>query len=104
MSPQVDAWVMTLEPSSPSEIVGWEMGARTCLHVRPGSLTILECRFNKTTHHQQSKTPLAPTTYGPTSVGAGNSIDGGRPRARRLDLDREAQAEENEEEPKLLVL
>ena len=45
-----DAW-----PSTPSEIVGWEMGARTCLHVRPGSLTILECRFNKTTHHQQSK-------------------------------------------------
>ena len=37
------------------KIVGWEMGARTCLHVRPGSLTILECRFNKTTHHQQSK-------------------------------------------------
>ena len=30
-------------------------------------------------------TPLAPTTDGPTSVGAGNSIDGGRPRARRLD-------------------
>jgi len=26
---------------------------RTCLHVRPGSLTILECRFNKTTHHPQ---------------------------------------------------
>ena len=43
-------------------------------------------------------TPLAPTTDGLTSVGAGNSIDGGRPRARRLDLDREAQAEENEED------
>jgi hypothetical protein len=43
-----DAW-----PSTPSEIVGWEMGARTCLHVRPGRLTILECRFNKTTHHQE---------------------------------------------------
>jgi hypothetical protein len=43
-------------------------------------------------------TPLAPTTDGPTSVGAGNSIDGGRPRARRLDIDREAQAEENEED------
>ena len=43
-------------------------------------------------------TPLAPTTDGLTSVGAGNSIDGGRPRARRLDIDREAQAEENEED------
>ena len=51
--------------------------------------------------HQQPNTeatPLAPTTDGPTSVGAGNSIDGGRPRASRLDLDREAQAEENEED------
>jgi len=27
------------------------MGARTCLHVCPGRLTILGCRFNKTTHH-----------------------------------------------------
>jgi len=45
-----DAW-----PSTPSEIVGWEMGARTCLHVRPGRLTILECRFNKTRHHLQSQ-------------------------------------------------
>jgi hypothetical protein len=43
-----DAW-----PSTPSEIVGWEMGARTCLHVRPGRLIILECSFNKTTHHQE---------------------------------------------------
>jgi len=35
--------------------VGWEMGARTCLHVRPGRLTILECRFNKqrATHNQK---------------------------------------------------
>ena len=54
MSPQVAAWVMTRRPSTPSETVGWEMGARTCLHVRPGRLTILECRFNKqrTTHNQ----------------------------------------------------
>ena len=23
----------------------------SCLHIRPGRLTMLECRFNKTTHH-----------------------------------------------------
>ena len=39
--------------------------------------------------HRQCS-PLAPTTDGPTSVGAGNSIDGGRPCARRLDRNREA--------------
>jgi hypothetical protein len=49
-------------------------------------------------------TPLAPTTDGPPSVGAGNSIDGGGTCARRLDLDCEAQdaladqKEEDEEE------
>ena len=53
-----DAW-----PKPPSETVGWEMGARTCLHVRPGRLTILECRFNKTTHHQQSKKLNLVTAY-----------------------------------------
>ena len=37
------------------EIVGWEKGARTRLHVRPGRLTILECRFNKTRHHPQAR-------------------------------------------------
>ena len=81
MSPQVDAWVMTLEPSSPSEIVGWEMGARTCLHVRPGSLTILECRFNKTTHHHQKSPPLR---FGCGGGGAHGGQGGGlqRPRAR----------------------
>jgi hypothetical protein len=36
-------------------------------------------------------TLLAPTTDGRTRVGAGNSIDGGRPRNRHLNLDREAQ-------------
>jgi len=50
-----DAW-----PSTPSETVGWEMGARTCLHIRPGRLTILECRFNKTTHHLKSKSRRFP--------------------------------------------
>jgi hypothetical protein len=39
------------ESDTSSEIVGWESGARTCLHVRPGLLTMLECSFNKTTHH-----------------------------------------------------
>ena len=42
---------MTRGPGTYPGIVGWEKGAPTCLHVRPGSLTILECRFNKTTHH-----------------------------------------------------
>ena len=42
---------MACELDTSSEIVGWEAGARTCLHVRPGRLTMLECRFNKTRHH-----------------------------------------------------
>jgi hypothetical protein len=46
---------MACEPDTSSEIVGWEAGERTCLHVRPGRVTMLECRFNKTTHHRKSK-------------------------------------------------
>ena len=42
---------MACEPDTSSEIVGQEAGARTCLHVRPERLTMLDCRFNKTTHH-----------------------------------------------------
>jgi len=42
---------MACGPDTSSEIVGWEAGARTGLHVRAGRLTMLECRFNKTTHH-----------------------------------------------------
>jgi hypothetical protein len=34
------------------------MGARTCSHVRPGRQTILECRFNKTTHHLKEVSKL----------------------------------------------
>ena len=51
--PQVAALVMARGPvpgTSP-EIVGWDKGAHTCLHVRPGSLTILENHINRTTHH-----------------------------------------------------
>ena len=51
---QVAASVMARGSASPLEIVEWEMGARTYLRVRPGRLTIFECRFNKTTHHPQS--------------------------------------------------
>jgi hypothetical protein len=42
---------MACDPDASSEIVGRESGARTCLHVCPWRLTMLECRFNKTTHH-----------------------------------------------------
>ena len=50
--PQVVAWAMARDPFTSSEIAGRELGERTCLHVRPGRITMLECRFNKTTHHQ----------------------------------------------------
>ena len=50
--PQVVAWAMACDPFTSSEIAGRELGERTCLHVRPGRITMLECRFNKTTHHQ----------------------------------------------------
>ena len=49
--PQVAAWVMARVPCTSPEIVVQETGARTCLHARPGRLTILECRFNETTHY-----------------------------------------------------
>jgi hypothetical protein len=39
--------------------VGRESGARTCLHVRPGRLTLLECRFNKITHCPKFKVRLS---------------------------------------------
>jgi len=45
---------MACGPDTSSEIVGREAGARTCQHVRPGCLAMLECRFNKTTHHPKS--------------------------------------------------
>jgi len=92
---QVVAWVMTRGPAPHPEIVGWEMGARTCLHVAPSaqlnssqpksaglpgitrqrvglprkifrlnSLLLLECRFNKTTHHPQSLIQNAPMLDG----------------------------------------
>ena len=38
-------------PGTSAEIEGWEKRARTCLYVRPGRMTKLECRFNQTTHH-----------------------------------------------------
>jgi hypothetical protein len=34
---------------------GWEERVRTCLHVRPVRLTILECRLNKTLHNPKSR-------------------------------------------------
>ena len=43
---------MACDPLTSSEIAGRELGERTCLHVGPGRLTMLECRFNKTTHHR----------------------------------------------------
>ena len=45
---------MAWDPFTLPEIVGRELGERPCLHVRPGRLTMLECRFNKTTHHPKS--------------------------------------------------
>ena len=45
--PLVDACAMARGPDTSPEIMGREVGARTCLHVRSGRLTILECRFNK---------------------------------------------------------
>jgi hypothetical protein len=46
---------MACSPDTSPKIVGWKKGARTCLHVCPGRLTpiytVLECHFNKTTHH-----------------------------------------------------
>jgi len=46
--PRVAAWVMARSLVPSPEIVGWSPGARTCLRVSPGLLTVLECRFNKT--------------------------------------------------------
>jgi hypothetical protein len=52
--PQVVAWAMACDPDTSSEIAERESGERTCLHVRPGRLTMLEYRFNKTRHHPKS--------------------------------------------------
>jgi hypothetical protein len=46
---------MARGPGTSPEIVGWEKGARTCLHVRPGRLTILECHFNKTMRYHPKR-------------------------------------------------
>ena len=65
---------MACDPFTSSEIAGRELGKRTCLHLRPRRLTMLERRFNKTTHH-----PL----YGEARVGISavhlvESVDEGR--------------------------
>ena len=43
----------TLAPSKMMYKMHKRQEITTCLHVRPGRLTILECRFNKTTHHHE---------------------------------------------------
>ena len=42
---------MACDPFTSSEIAGRGLGEHTCLHVRPWPLAMLECRFNKMTHH-----------------------------------------------------
>ena len=46
---------MACGPGTSPEIVGWETGARTGLHVRHGRITMLECRVNNTTHREQGE-------------------------------------------------
>ena len=68
---------MACGPDTFSKIVGREVGARTCWHVRPGRLAMLECRFNKTTHHpnsnKKSKEILSCTTKTTTVVSLSSS-------------------------------
>ena len=42
--------IMWLQSATDSDVLAVLVGRR-CLHVRPGPPTMLECRFNKTTHH-----------------------------------------------------
>ena len=57
-------------PLDPKSIlgVGRVLGERACLHVRPGRLTMLECRFNKTTHNPKSNADRTPAVTGEAST------------------------------------
>ena len=57
---------MACDPFTSSEIAGRELGERTCLHVRPWRLTMLECHFNKTTHHPRG--PRVFRQFGPSGT------------------------------------
>ena len=83
--PKVACVVPKVCPKS-TQTVGGSREQSTCWHVRPGRLAMLECYFNKTTHHQPKSIQSLPKVVYVECVLA--RLNGGNVNARVREQDR----------------